>query len=508
MRTVGNPERFAVAFDLRPDPDEGRAGDLRASWGALQIWVGGRNLTAGRAGDDTSVNEAEVPLAPVLRWLVEHWDPLFHEERLPRLSRSASAAAWRMNCLASLSEDESEADALLRDRESWWKRHGFGAALPDFRIPDLHIRRQGSEVEVSWDDREWRSVPRGVVLLEPPGAAWLPATEVAEVLFGWARALTDELAAQEEAADFAAEMSAALEGLRGTPSHLRRLRWAAGQDLERAAIELRRLAGVAHGTVEETVRSFLELPATREPPVGLVSRLTVPALLYRSSQPSLTAADLAELLRFTRDLPEDEGRLEPFRVRERPPSSLEAITQDGLDKALELRRTAGIPEDVPLTGERDLESWLREELCIRVEDIRLDDTHVDGAAAHTPGRAPLIAVNKSGRFSSRTWGRRMTLAHELCHLLHDFGTDGEVGIVSNPWAPYALERRANAFAAMLLVPERLLQTLLPRDPDQWTPGLLRDAMARFGVGRSTLTWQLYNLNWITASEREAWLDEL
>ena len=103
----------------------------------------------------------------------------------------------------------------------------------------------------------------------------------------------------------------------------------------------------------------------------------------------------------------------------------------------------------------------------------------------------------------------MTLAHELCHLLYDLEDDGRVGVVSNPWAPQAMERRANAFAAMLLMPREALRSVLPREPRDWSIDGLREAMATLGVGKSALTWHMYNLGLITSpSEREAWLDEL
>ena len=49
--------------------------------------------------------------------------------------------------------------------------------------------------------------------------------------------------------------------------------------------------------------------------------------------------------------------------------------------------------------------------------------------------------------------RRFTLAHELCHLLVDRDKGARLAIVSGPWAPLDVERRANAFAAALLMPE-------------------------------------------------------
>ena len=101
----------------------------------------------------------------------------------------------------------------------------------------------------------------------------------------------------------------------------------------------------------------------------------------------------------------------------------------------------------------------------------------------------------------------MTLAHELCHLLHD-GETSRVGIVSNRWAPYLMERRANAFAAMLLMPDAALEAALDRRSERWTRHDLCRAMHQLGVGVTALTRQLRNRGWISESEREGWVDEL
>ena len=102
----------------------------------------------------------------------------------------------------------------------------------------------------------------------------------------------------------------------------------------------------------------------------------------------------------------------------------------------------------------------------------------------------------------------MTLAHELCHLLRDGERAGVSGIVSSRWAPYLVERRANAFAVMLLAPEPALAAILDRHADRWTRSDLKAAMAHLGIGVTTLTRQLCNLGWISESEREALVDEL
>ncbi len=59
-------------------------------------------------------------------------------------------------------------------------------------------------------------------------------------------------------------------------------------------------------------------------------------------------------------------------------------------------------------------------------------------------------------------GRRFTMAHALCHLLYDRGYGCRLALISGPWAPAAVERRASAFAAMLLMPLALINRHISR----------------------------------------------
>lgn len=509
LTTIGDPERFAIAFELTDDPDDGGMAPVRASWGRLCIWVAGRNLTLGRTADGESIDAAEVPLLPVVGWLAEHWDPLLHEERLPRPTSALSAAAWRCDVLSKLPYASDGLDTLLRDRESWWSRHSFGAALPDFRVPDLHIRRYGARVEVSWDDREWRGVPSGVVLAQRPGRALLPAEDVAGVLHAWAQAVLDAMDARgavDSVRTAIQELRTKVLGNAALDRGEARLKWMAGVDLDSAARRLRQLTGVVGGSVADTIRAILGIGASSQP--SLVTSATVPALLFRSASPHLSSSDLTVLLELARTSADAPLGLLQHQSPAPPPLEVAAITADGLERALELRAALGLPEAAPLIGEWDLEAVLLAQLQVAVRDVHLEDVRVDGVAVASAGRAPIIAINRSGRFARSPWGRRMTLAHELCHLLFDVDDSGTVGIVSNPWADVGRERRANAFAVMLLIPECALASVLPRDAETWTVNMLKTAMRQLGVGLTTLTWQLHNLGWIDDSERQAWVNEL
>jgi Zn-dependent peptidase ImmA (M78 family) len=479
------------------------------SWGQLQIWVTGRNLTAGISPNQSIVNCAEVPLAPLLAWIAKNWDPMLHETRLPLPSKSLGSAAWCVDCLISLPDEDSELDKLLDARASWKSRHGMGSSLPDFRIPDLHLRRVNAGIELSWDDRAWRSVPHGMRLQEASGTVILPAEEVANILFDWASGVANALRPFPESAAFADEMHTLLENHRTVRSALSRLKWAAGQHLQQAAQDARRLVGpfADSAMIDETIQVLLGLGDNGG--AGLITPITIPAMLFRSASPELSTSDLRRLSEAFAQLPRVEDcPLATHQQADPPTSSPENVFQDGYEKALEFRSALDLNPELPLLGEHDLESVLFQDLGIVVQDLTLESATIDGMAVFSLGKAPLVGVNLTGKYSSTRWGRRMTLAHELCHLLYDLSDENSVGIVSNPWAPQLLEKRANAFAAMLMMPREALEASLPRSPRQWTAEDLGEAMKRLGVGRTALMNHLHNLGYISHSEREAWLDEL
>jgi Zn-dependent peptidase ImmA (M78 family) len=272
------------------------------------------------------------------------------------------------------------------------------------------------------------------------------------------------------------------------------------------ALRLRKVTGMTNGSTETTERNLL---GAAHDSGGLIADLPMPVLLYRSASPQLSDSDLQKLLRLVE---ESSGDQPAEWLKQRSPAApggnYREITADGYQKALEVRESLGIPPDAPIQGDHDLATGILPALGVRVVNITLDDSDVSGVALFGPGHCPTAAVNLTGTFSKHPSGRRMTLAHELCHLLFDGRTGGRFGLVSNNWAYYPAERRANAFAAYFLAPDAAIASVLPRDSTTWTRGMLNAARIHLGVGVQTLTWNLYRLGWISDGERQAWLDEL
>ena len=93
-----------------------------------------------------------------------------------------------------------------------------------------------------------------------------------------------------------------------------------------------------------------------------------------------------------------------------------------------------------------------EQLEIDLLRVRLADESIRGIAIAGSCYRPCVAWNQNSPRNADRRGRRFTLAHELCHVLFDWEHGRSLAIASGPWAPRDVERRANAFAAMLLMP--------------------------------------------------------
>lgn len=138
-------------------------------------------------------------------------------------------------------------------------------------------------------------------------------------------------------------------------------------------------------------------------------------------------------------------------------------------------------------------------------DKGLAESGIDGACTRNPRPAVLI---KAGT----PWRARMTMAHELAHLIYDLTEARPVLLsprIEGPSRPKGptlprwvddIEQSANAFAAALLAPaEKVSQLVSGLDPSA------EDAIARIGehfaLGRTTAINRLCDIYRLTESQR-------
>jgi Zn-dependent peptidase ImmA (M78 family) len=177
---------------------------------------------------------------------------------------------------------------------------------------------------------------------------------------------------------------------------------------------------------------------------------------------------------------------------------------DGYRLAQEWRAKAGIRHK--RGGAVDVEEHL-ERLGVTFSDIELDDAATAGLAVQPTQGAPYIFVNRRNPRCEFPSGKRFILAHELCHLLHDRAHGRDLAMISGPWAPRDLEKRANAFAAALLMPPEFLKKALHSGDDLGYEGLLALAK-RLHVSTDALAHHLANCGLISEANRDVLLDQL
>jgi Zn-dependent peptidase ImmA (M78 family) len=102
----------------------------------------------------------------------------------------------------------------------------------------------------------------------------------------------------------------------------------------------------------------------------------------------------------------------------------------------------------------DIETEVRA-LGVETRDIDLPDRNILGVCIGTPAYVPLIFLNRSCPDASGVSARRVTLAHEFCHLLFDRAGLRSLARFEGGAAADGdrfIEMRANAFAIELLTP--------------------------------------------------------
>lgn len=498
----GDTSRFAFGVAFQKDPDDG-AGATREeslSWGGMQIWVEGQNLCVHREGD-LLVEHAHWYLLPLFEWFSASWDNFLHEERLPL--RVAGDDSWQ-----SLQETAKSPPILDEQGEKiwdakwqrWWLHHSILASRQGGLFPDVMFRRWRDRIEISWGQRRLAGQPDYFRFLAGAGFVRLQVADVAEPLFAVLRQAADYLVTHAPDSERFAKLREGLDSLK----------------VARSPRRLALLAGLGE-TLDEQEKRWSEViallntkPQAAQAALSGIDKTDLfvagscqAALMFGSVSPTIDTADALTLAGKLTDI---------YAPGSESPELLNLVREESIDDSNKRPWAQGyelaeeILDELSLPGRDD--EWvdvqkIYEHLHICIDNMPLKDTGIRAVSIAGPEHRPSTLLNPNNGFHLGEAGRRFTLAHELCHILFDRGYGARLAIASGPWAPSDLEARANAFAAMLLMPSELVRRvarLLPIRPDT-VDGVRRMASTMRTSFKAALE-HLMNLNFLSEEDHD------
>ncbi len=381
----------------------------------------GRSLSAWRLKSDASPGDY-LPMSSLDRlclWLARQWFVIaYGGDVRPGALRELRAAASRAYEAAQLMRQAEAQGEVL----AWWARHAIRAADED--LPNAFFERQADELVVSWDalpsSRRFYSIPNGEEVLSVSFAVPI----LRELVRSRLRSMPLDEA--ERSRLLTATSSDAAEGY----AALSQYKPSIGKDwLSR------------HGFSDDDARYFGIAGTSRHPVVGL---------LRTSQGSSIAAEDYEQVLRLLApSTPQSYQRLLDVAKGISAAVDVREPYESGYRLAALVREKLGRSEHEPFDVEAEVPH-----LGIGVSDVRLTDNLILGACVGSPAYIPMIVLNPLCPDASGPSGCRITLAHELCHLLFDRSRMLSLARFEGGGAisDRLVEMRANAFAVELLVP--------------------------------------------------------
>lgn len=505
---LGDKSRFAIGIDFRPDPDdgEGTTPEDSGSWGTFALWVGGANLCA-HYEEGELIDAVHWYVLPLLEWFAENWEPLFHEERLP-FSDDAPNGATHFQQKQRTPLGLSDEDALAYDERlyEWRQRHSIQACREGGIFPDITLRRWRELVEVSWDEIRLPGIPSGFTFVASGGTTRLPPPAVVEPLYHVLTDAAEFLSQRMPESKRLKSLVSRIESIRKTSREVR-LAWMAGlgHRWKEAEKKWQHVRQKLSKLPKDAVAALMHSPLDSEVVLGSCEA----SLMFGSVSPDITAKDAVVLASKLVDLFDERGDRSkigslagevPLTSGETPP------WDEGYRLAMAAHQTIA---DLGLYsgGVVDVVRILSE-LGIRTDQISLQDESIRAVAVAGPHHRTCILMNRRHHSFDHPVRERFTLAHELCHLLYDRAYGTHLAIASGPWAPEQLESRANAFAAMFLMPTRLVEATMNKltKPVGSVADVEAVASALQTSFRATVE-HLCNLGYISGADRDRLKEE-
>lgn len=457
---AGDSSKFAFKVSFQNDPDNGEFtdSDTALTWGSFQLWVAGKNLCAHFEESD-HIDSVNWYLLPLLEWLVQNWNPLLHEERLPNTNTEDNAWALLKKSRfapASIEDNDQLSHKWESNWETWWHRHCIRTCRDGGLFPDVVFRRWRDEIEISWGLSSLVGMPTHYSFISEQGTSRVSPQLVAQPLYEVLQDTIEYLASRSN--------SDRIMQLRNEVRRIRygkkepRVMWLAGFGQEENAVKTgwKRIKGYFNDLPsQQAAKNFIT-----EQTELVVTGSCHAALMFGTVSPKIKRDDAVKLASYLIDLSQlkevKEGnaqiiQYDPISVTEK------AAWDQAYNLAADVLITLGLPEGDSIYIDI---SKIVADFGIYVDDIELSDENIRGIAIAGKYHKPSILINLNNEYNKSEPGRRFTLAHELCHLLYDRSIGKALAMASGPWAPSDIEKRANAFAAMLLMPPSLVGKLI------------------------------------------------
>jgi hypothetical protein len=406
-----------LAFDLRPFGSEGRTTTC-----SLAIYVDGVAVWPVRGEDDARL---EIQIDDLLAHLTDFWKPLMLRQVYPidvtpwgpsELRRAAEHRWAELPAATVNAEDE----AVARFEEAHDLARAFAGI---YGLPPLWMLRSGDQFIVETSNGRWR----------------LPVAEVRRVLTETGDWICERLA-RADRERWGAAVDAWHARDRGDEAGL--LAWSTGLDRALATVLIRE--GTLRGPhdFEDAVNDNDEVRIAARLAGALPPDQIREILALARNFGHSDACDLRKLSNACFDhLTENHGRVRPF--------------EQGEAAARFVRQRLEVAADLPVQM-FEIASWLG----IDVQHAPAESRTLDGLAIWGSRFGPGVFLNESSRRIlahgnanvARSRGARVTLAHEVCHLLLDSTHALSAVEVLKARMPVGVEQRAKSFAGEFLLP--------------------------------------------------------
>lgn len=182
--------------------------------------------------------------------------------------------------------------------------------------------------------------------------------------------------------------------------------------------------------------------------------------------------------------------------------------ETGYRLASKTRALLGLSPEEPIQSVRKI---IEDDFGLPLVQLHMDQRFAGATIAN--GQVRGIVVNETG-MNSNVWVRRMTLCHELGHLLWD-PEDRLQRVTVDAYAELEMsdrdlrrdppEIRANAFAVAFLAPPSAVLDIAKRSPDKKTA--VSEVMTTFGISASAATHHISNVSKLDTTGRLKGLPE-